>query len=47
VNTTANPDRFISLPDEHAPAATVAALEEPGGLNRSLLHLPFDRLYGR
>src|SRR5258708_33313642 len=28
VSTTATPDRFTSLPDEHALAATVVALEE-------------------
>jgi acyl-CoA hydrolase len=30
VSTTATPDRFTSLPDEHALAATVVALEEHG-----------------
>jgi acyl-CoA hydrolase len=30
VSTTATPDRFASLPDEHALAATVVALEEHG-----------------
>jgi hypothetical protein len=30
VSTTAAPDRFTSLPDEHALAATVVALEEHG-----------------
>ena len=30
MSTTATPDRFTSLPDEHALAATVVALEEHG-----------------
>jgi YkgG family uncharacterized protein len=30
VSTTATPDRFTSLPEEHALAATVVALEEHG-----------------
>jgi len=30
VSTTAIPERFTSLPDEHALAATVVALEEHG-----------------
>ena len=30
MSTTATPDRFTSLPDEHALVATVVALEEHG-----------------
>jgi hypothetical protein len=30
VGTTATPDRFTTLPDEHALQATVTALEEHG-----------------
>ncbi|MFH0180641.1 hypothetical protein ACIA6D_42980 [Streptomyces cacaoi] len=30
MRTTATPDRFTTLPDEHALASTVAALEEHG-----------------
>ena len=30
MSTIATPDRFTSLPDEHALAATVVALEEHG-----------------
>ncbi|HEY1625857.1 MAG TPA: hypothetical protein VGG16_18865 [Streptosporangiaceae bacterium] len=30
MSTTATPDRFTSLPDEHALAETVVALEEHG-----------------
>jgi hypothetical protein len=35
MSTTAAPDRFTTLPDEHALQATVVALEEHGFSRRS------------
>jgi hypothetical protein len=46
VSTTAIPDRFTTLPDEHALQATVTALEEHGSVSRSsVISMPRARRY--
>jgi hypothetical protein len=43
VNTTATPDRFTTLRDEHAQTATDVALEEHGFSVEAMISVPRGR----